>query len=79
MTLVKAAIFDGWACFGSANYDDLSLHKNYELNITTFDKNFVKCLENKVLIDGQKKSKEIFKPVKVGFLDHLFSNLADFA
>ena len=26
MTHVKAALYDGWACVGSANFDKMSLH-----------------------------------------------------
>lgn len=35
MSHVKAAIFDGWACVGSANFDKLSLEINEELNLAT--------------------------------------------
>jgi cardiolipin synthase len=37
MTHVKAAIYDGWVCFGSANFDKLSLKINDELNLGTSD------------------------------------------
>jgi phosphatidylserine/phosphatidylglycerophosphate/cardiolipin synthase-like enzyme len=35
MTHVKAAIFDGWACLGSANFNKLSFRRNFEANIAT--------------------------------------------
>ena len=35
MSHIKAAVFDGWACLGSANLDNLSLRVNKELNVAT--------------------------------------------
>ncbi len=35
MSHVKAALYDGWLCAGSANFDRLSLRDNLELNIAT--------------------------------------------
>jgi len=35
MSHVKAAVFDGWACLGSANWDRLSFRTNKELNLAT--------------------------------------------
>ena len=35
MSHVKAAVFDGWACLGSANWDRWSLSINNELNLAT--------------------------------------------
>lgn len=35
MSHVKAAVFDGWACLGSANWDKWSLVINKELNLAT--------------------------------------------
>jgi len=60
MTHVKAAIYDQWACFGSANFDDLSLHKNYELNIFTDNPDVVHQVHEKLLKNGQELSKEVF-------------------
>jgi len=34
---LKAAVFDGWACLGSANMDTLSLRINREMNIAFSD------------------------------------------
>jgi cardiolipin synthase len=35
MSHVKAAVFDGWACLGSANLDKASLRFNREINLAT--------------------------------------------
>ncbi|MDK2962695.1 MAG: cardiolipin synthase [Verrucomicrobiota bacterium] len=60
MTHVKAAVYDQWACFGSANFDDLSLHKNYELNIFTDNPQIVREIREDLLEEGQRRSVEIF-------------------
>jgi cardiolipin synthase len=78
MTHVKAAVYDGWACFGSANFDDLSLHKNIELNLCTDDPGFVRQIETQLLLDGQDQSKEIKEPLPTSFWDELSRRVADF-
>ena len=60
MTHVKAAVYDDWTCFGSANFDDLSLHKNYELNLFTDNPEVVRQVREELLEKGQLRSKEIF-------------------
>ncbi|MGE4488227.1 MAG: phosphatidylserine/phosphatidylglycerophosphate/cardiolipin synthase family protein [Kiritimatiellales bacterium] len=60
MTHVKAAVYDQWACFGSANFDDLSLHKNYELNLFTDNPEIVGEITKNLLLDGQQRSTEVF-------------------
>ena len=49
MTHVKAAIYDGWACLGSANFDKLSLQINLETDIATSDPAFVGRLKRRVV------------------------------
>ncbi|MBR3627783.1 MAG: phosphatidylserine/phosphatidylglycerophosphate/cardiolipin synthase family protein, partial [Elusimicrobia bacterium] len=41
MTHVKAAVYDNWACLGSANFNKLSMFKNREINIAFYDENLV--------------------------------------
>jgi cardiolipin synthase len=48
MTHVKAAIYDGWACFGTANFDKLSFKLNKEVNIATSDPHIVSALKQRV-------------------------------
>ncbi|MBN2301561.1 MAG: phosphatidylserine/phosphatidylglycerophosphate/cardiolipin synthase family protein [Lentisphaerae bacterium] len=78
MTHAKAAIYDNWACFGSANLDDLSLHKNTELNIMTDNKAFVTALENDMLLAGQDLSTEITEALPLHIWDMLAERIADF-
>jgi cardiolipin synthase A/B len=59
MSHVKAAIFDGWACVGSANYDKLSLEVNKELNLATSDADTVNSLLEEVFLPDMAMSEEI--------------------
>ena len=40
MSHVKAAVYDGWACLGSANFDKLSFRINKEMNLSSSDPRF---------------------------------------
>ena len=48
MSHVKAAVFDGWACLGSANWDKLSFRINKELNLATSHVPAVEELEQRL-------------------------------
>ena len=48
MSHIKAAIYDGWACVGSANFDKLSFQVNKETNLGSSDPAFVRDLIAKV-------------------------------
>lgn len=63
MSHVKAAIFDGWACVGSANFDKLSLKVNKELNIATSDPDTIDALLDQVFIPDLMMSREVTDPV----------------
>ncbi|MBI3985365.1 MAG: phosphatidylserine/phosphatidylglycerophosphate/cardiolipin synthase family protein [Lentisphaerae bacterium] len=78
MTHVKAAVFDGWACFGTANFDDLSLHKNVEMDLMTDEAGFAGSLEAELLLDGQDSSYEIKTPLSLEMWDELCKSLANF-
>ena len=65
MSHVKAAIFDGWACVGSANFDKLSLKVNKELNLATSDPETIDALLDQVFIPDMMLSREITEPVPV--------------
>lgn len=75
MTHVKGLVVDGWAIFGSANLDDLSLHKNNEMNLCTQDAAFVKEFETAVLLEGQDRSHEILDPLPSEIWDVLLRRL----
>ncbi len=48
MSHVKAAIFDGWICAGSANFDRLSLKDNSEMNLATSNPEAVEALRTRL-------------------------------
>ena len=68
MSHVKAAIYDGWACVGSANYDKLSLEVNKELNLATSDADTVNSLLEEVFLPDIAASEEITERVEIAFL-----------
>lgn len=77
MSHVKAAIYDGWMCVGSANFDKLSLKINKELNLATSDPDTVKALLERVFIPDLKMSREIVAPVKVPVTAYLYEIAVD--
>jgi len=77
MSHVKAAIFDGWASIGSANFDKLSLKVNKELNLATSDPKTVRALMDQVFIPDLMMSREINAPVAVTLATHLAEIMVD--
>ena len=77
MTHVKAAVYDGWACLGSANFDKLSLQINQELNLGTSDTATVNELLRRVFIPDFEISTELrdFRPLETRH--HLAEFIAD--
>ena len=59
MSHIKAAIFDGWACVGSANFDKLSFQVNREVNLATSHKPVVNELLERLFIPDLARSTEI--------------------
>ncbi|HSD70055.1 MAG TPA: phosphatidylserine/phosphatidylglycerophosphate/cardiolipin synthase family protein [Woeseiaceae bacterium] len=77
MSHVKAAIFDGWACVGSANFDKLSLEVNKELNLATSEPSVVNELLERVFLPDMAVSTEIDEPLEVTMQAQLFEFAAD--
>jgi cardiolipin synthase len=78
MSHVKAAVFDGWACLGSANWDKLSFKTNRELNIATSDPDSVDELLDRVFEVDFSKSVELTEPFPARWSDHLMELVADY-
>ena len=58
MTHVKAAVYDNWACLGSANFNKLSMFKNREINIAFYDEKMVdELIENLFMVDFEVSDK----------------------
>ncbi len=78
MSHVKAAVFDGWVCLGSANWDKLSFRTNKELNIATSHPEYVESLFESVFDPDFEKSIELTEPFPERWSDHLAEMVADF-
>jgi cardiolipin synthase len=77
MSHVKAGVYDGWACVGTANFDKLSLQVNRELNLATSHPDTVKSLMEILLLPDFEKSVPVEEPFPLEFTDHLIELLAD--
>ena len=64
MTHVKAAIYDGWACLGSANFDKMSLRVGQELDVAFSDPATVERLKKELFETDFERSRELTKPVR---------------
>ena len=76
MSHVKAAIFDGWASIGSANYDKLSLYINQELNLAVSDPDAVQRLREDLFEKDFAQSREITETAQTSWSDHFYTILA---
>ena len=74
---VKAAIYDGWACLGSANLDKLSLRVNKELNLATSHRETVQALKQQLFDPDFEKSTEMTRPIEEHWSYYLAELLAD--
>ena len=77
MTHVKAAIYDGWACIGTANFDKLSFKINKEVNIGTSDPRIVAELKQKVFEVDFAVSQEVTTRQPVYVADHIYEKIVD--
>lgn len=76
MSHLKAAVFDGWASFGSANFDRLSMKVNQELNLATSHRETVQQLLEQVFAPHIAHSDEILEPLPWDWSDSLAGALA---
>ncbi len=77
MSHVKAALYDGWALVGSANFDKLSLRINQETNLATSDPGFVRRLEQELFEVDFARSREWTVKQPAGWTDYLAKFFAD--
>ncbi len=77
MSHLKAAVYDGWACLGSANLDRLSLRTNHEMNLATSHAAAVDDLLAQVFTVDMEKSVELEGPLPGNWSDYLAELLAD--
>jgi cardiolipin synthase len=77
MSHLKAAIYDGWACLGSANMDKLSLRTNREMNLATSHAPAVDDLYERVFVPDMEHAMELTSPLPSDWSDYLAELLAD--
>ena len=63
MSHVKAAIYDGWLCFGSANIDKMSFRVQREMNIASSDPEFARLAIEKVFDKDFAVAEELTSPL----------------
>jgi len=78
MSHVKAAVFDGWACLGSANLDKWSLVINKELNLATSNPAAVDELLDRVFEADFERSIELTEPFPERWSDFLLEFVGDY-
>ena len=76
MSHIKAAIYDGWACVGSANFDKLSFQVNKEMNLGSSDPTFVRDLIDKVFDPDFATAVELEEPLPSGWKNTFASIVA---
>ncbi len=74
---LKAAIFDGWACLGSANLDKMSLRVNEEMNLATSHPPTVATLMARVFDVDFAKSVEMTEPLPQNLSHRLAALIAN--
>jgi cardiolipin synthase len=77
MTHVKAAIYDGWACVGSANFEKMSLRIAQELDVGFSDPTAVDELKRDLFEKDFKISRELTSPVQLNWTDFVLKAFAD--
>lgn len=77
MSHVKAAVYDGWACLGTANFDKMSLKINKELNVGTSDPETVQRLITELFEKDFALSREVIDPQPTRPSDHIYEMVAD--
>ena len=75
---VKASVYDGWVCVGSANFDRLSLHLNRELNIASSAPEVAEQLLERLFEPDFRNSLELTEPIPKRWVDHLVELIADY-
>jgi len=77
MTHLKAAVYDGWACLGSANFDKMSLQVNQEINLGISNPDAVQKLVEQVFMPDFAASTELYEPVPLRWTHRFAELIAD--
>ena len=77
MSHIKAAVIDGWASVGTANFDKLSLQVNKEVNLATSHPAAVNELLERVFFADMNRSTEVYEAVEVTLQARLLEVVVD--
>jgi cardiolipin synthase A/B len=77
MTHVKALLVDGWACFGSANFNRLSLRRNQEANLATSDPEITRRMQRELFEEDFARSHELTEAIEVFWTDYLAESILE--
>jgi cardiolipin synthase len=77
MTHVKAAIYDGWACVGSANFDKMSLRIGQELDVAFSDPATVERLKTELFERDFQRSREVKTVESLSWFDSVIKAFTD--
>lgn len=77
MSHIKAAVYDGWLCTGSANFDVLSLRDNLEMNIATSDVETVERIKRRLFEKDFAYSRLMTEPLDSNFSDVIAEIIAE--
>lgn len=77
MTHVKAAIYDGWACVGSANMEKMSLRVSQELDVAFSDPDTVARLDQQLFEADFKHSQELKTPMVLNWADPFLKEISE--
>lgn len=67
MSHVKAAVYDGWAVVGTANFDKMSLYINKEMSLGISDPAFVRELTERLFEADFAGSEELTEPLDIAW------------
>ncbi len=77
MTHIKAAIYHGWACLGSANFDKMGLRVGQEFDIGFSDSATVDRLKLELFEKDFGRSREITQPGATNWFDAVVKTFTD--
>ena len=76
MSHVKAAVYDGWAVLGSANFDRLSFRINREANLASSAPEFTNQVLERIFAVDFVHSKELIAPLEQTWRHNMASIVA---
>lgn len=77
MSHVKAAVYDGWAVVGSANFDKMSLYVNKEMSLGISNPAFVDELTERLFEKDFQHSEEMTEPLDLSWTYFLINGLTN--